>query len=171
MLNTLIDAIIPSELAVAPNPYGITRNLKLTTVAVGADHCFELWQPTLGRLLLPQEAMLLKGDCPRLEEICAHLVETLGVHLISAGTIHLSELHSWKEARAMLGSSLDAIALHSPLAQAQFDIYHRGQNLVPSAIAKQQITFLKLVALGSGYQIELLPLRLQLIDQPMMMVA
>lgn len=169
MLSNLLNPIIPSELAIAPNPYGITRSLKLTTVSVDANHCFELWQPRLGQLLLPHEAMLLKGDCPRLEEICARLVETLGVYLISAGTIRLSELHSWQEVQSMLGLSLDAIAIHS--SSAQSDIYGRGQYLMPSTMAKQQITFLKLVAMGSGYQTELLPLRLQLIDQSMMMVA
>ncbi len=160
-MTSSLDFYLPYELAVAPNPYGLAHNLKLTTV-VASGFCFELWQPRLGQLLLPKEAMLLKGDCPRVEEICALLVEALGANLTAPNSTSVTGLSHWWQVRAALGSAFDAIALQTHLRQTPAD--QSAIWRVKTALDRpgQQLVFLKILPWGAGYQLEVLPQRLQL---------
>ncbi len=165
-----LDFYLPYELAVAPNPYGLAHNLKLTTVAA-SGFCFELWQPLLGQLLLPEEAMLLKGDCPRVEEICALLVEALGASLMAPNSIAVTGLSHWRQVRASLGSAFDAIALQAHLRQAPMDQSDIWRVQTALDMPGQQLVFLRILPWGTGYQLEALPQRLQLHAEGSTMVS
>jgi hypothetical protein len=109
------EAFIPVALAVAPNPLGLPSNLKLTTIPIDAYTCFELWMPEAHGVLLPEEAMLLRGDCSRLEEICARLTNLLGATLVShAEQSFQVPVDRWQHIRSALyetGANFDAIAV------------------------------------------------------------
>ncbi|MGA7937131.1 MAG: hypothetical protein WCA35_26505 [Kovacikia sp.] len=92
----MTNSFIPNEIAVAPNPLALTPNLKLTTIPIDSYTCFELWIPAKN-VLLPQEAMLLKGDRSRLEEICARLTWLLGAKFIGNDSSSQSLIYDWRE--------------------------------------------------------------------------
>ncbi len=110
----MIDSFIPNELAVAPNPLALTPNLKLITIPIDAYTCFELWIPA-NAVLLAEEALLLKGDCVRLEEICAKLIWLLGAKFIGNGHVATQSLiYDWGEIEnhiRKLGREFNAIGV------------------------------------------------------------
>ncbi|MBW4519971.1 MAG: hypothetical protein KME16_09780 [Scytolyngbya sp. HA4215-MV1] len=115
----LLDTFIPTELAIAPNALGLTCNLKLKTIPIDAQLAFELWSPEAAGKLLPEEAMLLQRDLPRLEEICAKLVWLLGAtYMDEEGACAGESISSWQSVTQMLqarGYRVDAIEVtHLP---------------------------------------------------------
>jgi len=159
MPSTLMDFDVPYELAVAPNPYGMTHSLKLTTITI-VNFCFELWQPLPDQPLLPQEAMLLKGDCLRVEEICALLVEAMGAQMRDLDNEITETLHQWRQVRQKLASSFDAIAVHSTLSAETSATNEFLREHASLHAADQYLVFLKFVELETGYQVEALPYQL-----------
>lgn len=118
----MTDALIPTELAVAPNPFGLAANLQLMTIPVDAYTAFELWMPKPNALLLPEEARLLVGDRPRLEEICLNLTWLFGATLIEQDQRINQEpqptgqnlLYDWQAVQQRIGpsgSQFDAIGI------------------------------------------------------------
>jgi hypothetical protein len=129
----MMDSFIPSDLAIAPNPFGLASNLKLKAIPIDAHNSFELWTPSEKHLgsgleispegggLLPEEAMLLKNDRPRLEDICRRLTWLLGATLSLADAVE-PEVHTqdWVAIVERLWQAnirMDAIAIdHFPQA-------------------------------------------------------
>jgi len=159
MPSTLTDFDVPYELAVAPNPYGMTHSLKLTTITA-VNFCFELWQPLPDRPLLPQEAMLLKGDCLRVEEICALLVEAMGVQMVDSGNQTTEILHQWRQVRRKLATSFDAIAVRSTLPAETTATNEFLREHASLHASDQYLVFLKFVEIKTGYQVVALPYQL-----------
>ncbi|XHX80044.1 MAG: hypothetical protein RBJ76_08990 [Stenomitos frigidus ULC029] len=160
----MIDSFIPVELAVAPNPLGLPFNLKLTAIPIDAYTCFELWMPDAGGTLLPEEAMLLRGDRSRLEEICAKLTDLLGATLSHDEELHYpAPVDRWQQVQSALydaGVSFDAIG-----------VTYLPPNLYPNPISKGGLTawtlqearwcisFLKLQPLPLGFRSHTLPIK------------
>lgn len=155
----MTDAFIPNEVAVAPNPFGLAPNLKLVTIPVDAYTSFELWLPKPNATLLPEEAMLLVGDRPRLEEICASLTWLLGASPIGQDD-HDDPIptHDWRVVQRwvhQVGGQFDGIGVN-----------YQPQTLYPSVTDEGaatawtlkpftwNISFFDLNPLGSKYQVE-----------------
>lgn len=163
----MLDSFIPLALAVAPNPLGLPFNLKLTTIPIDAYTCFELWLPAAHGKLLPEEAMLLRGDRARLENICARLTDFMGATLSGSGGSNHDEpllrmsTSCWQEVRSALyevGADFDAIAV-TYLPQV---IYPSTQDGGLPAWTLQQagwsVSFLTLHPIATGFRSEALPL-------------
>lgn len=162
-LHVMIDSFIPTELAVAPNPLGLAPHLKLTTIPIDAQTCFELWMPATRSTLLPEEAMLLRGDRSRLEEICARLTWFLGARLLRCETETCDSLiYNWREVQRLLH-------------QSGVDFHGLGVSYNPQAIypdetmrawtfrpASWKISFLILKSIETGYAVELSPVSLSI---------
>lgn len=152
----MIDTFIADELAVAPNPLGTLFNLKLATIPVDAFTCFELWVPPATGILLPEEAMLLKGDRLRLEDICARLVWLLGATLFEGETVlNPQPEYDWKmilQRMLQRGAMFDAIAVDY-FPQTICPRY--ANDGIPNAWtirpATWQVRFLLLQPAASGY--------------------
>lgn len=158
------DSFIPVALAVAPNPLGLPSNLKLTTVPIDAHTCFELWMPEAQGVLLPEEAMLLRGDCSRLEEICAKLTSLLGATLIGEDSQWLQPITDrWQELRRVLyetGADFDAIGV-TYLPQVIYPTAIRDSGL-PAWTLQQagwSISFLTLQPTNAGFRSTTLPIK------------
>lgn len=156
----MLDSFIPIELAVAPNPLGLAPHLKLTAIPVDAYNCFELWVPTSNQGLLPEEAMLLMGDCSRIEDICARLIWLLGAQLEwQSGSTQTAQ--NWSTVKQQLGErglKADALSVDylpqtlSPLCD--LNGLEIGWSLQP---ARWQLTFLALQPDANSYGTEVLP--------------
>jgi hypothetical protein len=109
----LLDTFIPTELTIAPNALGMTCNLRLKTIPIDAHLAFELWSPDSQSNLLPEEALLLKRDLPRLEEICGKRVWLLGATCMDEEGICAGEsISHWQSVTQILqarGCRVDAI--------------------------------------------------------------
>ncbi|MBW4694722.1 MAG: hypothetical protein KME27_23475 [Lyngbya sp. HA4199-MV5] len=158
------DSFIPVALAVAPNPLGLPSHLKLTTVPIDAHTCFELWVPETQGTLLPEEAMLLRGDCARLEEICAKLTSLLGVTLIGEDAQRLQPTTDrWQELRRALyktGADFDAIGV-TYLPQVIYPTATREGGLSTWTLqqAGWSISFLTLQPTKAGFRSTTLPIK------------
>lgn len=153
----MIDSFIPTELAVAPNPLGLAPHLKLVTIPVDAYTCFELWMPTGGAALLPEEAMLVRGDRSRLEEICARLTWLLGARVVGCeDEVSQSLIYDWREVQRLLQQ-----------AAAPFNgvgVTYLPQSICPDETVSSwtihptswKISFINLKAVGKGFEYELL---------------
>ncbi len=119
----MIDSFISPDLAVAPNPLGLVSNLKLITIPVDSQTFFELWVPMYNDDLLPEEAKLLKGDRPRLEEICEKLTWLFGATVFSQETVCIQEPdYDWSHLMELMdqsGAQFDALTIDC-LPQAIF---------------------------------------------------
>jgi hypothetical protein len=152
----MLDSFIPVALAVAPNPLGLPSNLKLTTIPIDAYTCFELWTPTAQGTLLPEEAMLLRGDCARLEEICAKLTDFMGATLASDDAVKhdaplLQATNSWQEIRSKLyarEADFDAIA-----------VTYLPQVIYPSCAQASGLPAWTLHPIAAGFRAEALPIK------------
>ena len=164
----MLDSFIPVALAVAPNPLGLPSNLKLTTIPIDAYTCFELWTPTGNGTLLPEEAMLLRGDRARLEEIAAKLTDFMGATLVSNDAVDrdaplLQGTSSWQEIRSELyatGTDFDAIAV-TYLPQVIYPSRTQEGGL-PAWTLQQagwSISFLTLHSIAVGFRAEALPIK------------
>lgn len=164
----MLDSFIPLALAVAPNPLGLPSNLKLTTIPIDAYTCFELWSPAAHGELLPEEAMLLRGDRARLEDICAKLTDLMGATLTSSDASNHDEpllqapTRYWQEIRSALykaEADFDAIAV-TYLPQVIYPSLTQEAGL--SAWTLQQagwsVSFLTLHPTETGFRSEALPL-------------
>lgn len=160
----MTDSFIPVALAVAPNPLGLPSHLKLTTVPIDAHTCFELWTPEVEVTLLPEEAMLLRGDRSRLEEICAKLTSLLGAKLVSDDPQWFqSPTDRWQEIRQNLyetGTDFDAIAV-TYLPQVIYPTATRKGNLQTWTLqqAGWSVSFLTLQAVNAGFRSTILPIK------------
>uniref|UniRef100_A0A832H349 Uncharacterized protein n=1 Tax=Oscillatoriales cyanobacterium SpSt-402 TaxID=2282168 RepID=A0A832H349_9CYAN len=161
----MIDSFIPSDLAVAPNPPGLASSLKLVTVPVDAYNFFEFWMPSEEASLIPEEAMLLKDDRLRLEEICGKLMWLLGADLLSGNKICTQEpLYDWQSFVRLIrqsGRHFDAITIqYSPQtihpSNTEGD-RPRAWTMTPSTWC---ISFLEFNPVERGYQVNPLPLSL-----------
>lgn len=164
----MLDSFIPSALAVAPNPLGLPSNLKLTTIPIDAYTCFELWLPVAHGKLSPEEAMLLRGDRARLEDICAKLTEFMGATLTSSDAPTHDEpllqapTYCWQEIRSVLydaGRDFDAIAV-TYLPQVIYSSLSKDSGL-PAWTLQQagwSVSFLALHPIATGFRAEALPL-------------
>ncbi len=163
----MIDSFIPVDLAVAPNPLGLPSNLKLITIPVDAYTCFELWIPAAQRLLLPEEALLLRGDRPRLESICTKLTDLLGATLLSADTPLLqSPTYQWQDIRRELdqaGADFDAIAV-AYLPQVIYPCLGSSGRLAAWTMQQSgwSISFLALKPTLTGFRSEVLPIKVSI---------
>ncbi len=160
----LIDSLIPTEMAIAPNPLGLMPNLKLKTVPVDAHTAFELWSPARQPcFLLPEEATLLRHDCARVEYICDRLTWLLSAVLMDdSGSWAGEPMHQW--------SQILQIVKQSGYSPEGFDVsYHpqvigsvaangingsRGWLVQP---AHWQISILQLKPGKTRYQVERVP--------------
>ncbi|MBL1175719.1 hypothetical protein [Pantanalinema sp. GBBB05] len=163
----MIDTFIADELAVAPNPLGTLFNLKLATIPIDAYTCFELWVPPANGILLPEEAMLLRGDRLRLEDICARLVWLLGATLIADETLlNAKPEYDWRillKQMAQLKAQFDAIGVDY-FPQTICPSY--ANDGIPNAWtirpATWHVKFLALQPAASGYCAKPLALKLSL---------
>ena len=160
----MFDSFIPTELAVAPNPLGLPSNLKLTTIPIDARTCFELWMPEARGTLLPEEAMLLRGDRARLEEICAKLTDLLGATLSNDTEPGDSlSFDRWQGIRTALyeaGADFNAIGI-TYLPQRLYPSPTRSGGLTAWTLqqARWCISFLALQPLPNGFHAKALPLK------------
>ncbi|HEY9618621.1 MAG TPA: hypothetical protein V6C64_17385 [Microcoleaceae cyanobacterium] len=166
-LQPMIDTFIADELAVAPNPLGTLFNLKLATIPVDAYTCFELWVPPANGVLLPEEAMLLRGDRSRLEEISARLVWLLGATLLDGETtLSPKPDYDWKTILRkflQLGVKFDAIAVdYAPQAIAPSYSNEDLPNAWIIRPATWQVKFLVLKPAATGYYAKPLAIKLSL---------
>ncbi|PSB23725.1 hypothetical protein [Stenomitos frigidus] len=164
----MLDSFIPVAFAVAPNPLGLPSNLKLTTIPIDAYTCFELWMPTANGTLLPEEAMLLRGDRARLEDICAKLTDFMGATLASSTASNHTEpsvqtpTHNWGAIRRKLyeaGADFDAIGV-TYLPQVIYPSLDQESGL-PAWTLQQSgwsISFLTLHPIATGFRSDALPL-------------
>lgn len=163
----MIDSFISSDLAVAPNPLGLVSNLKLLTIPIDSQTFFELWVPIANNFLLPEEAMLLKGDCLRLEEICEKLTWLFGATSSQQETIGLPEPdHDWLHVMALLdqaGARFDALTIDC-LPQAIFP--NASLDGIATAWTVRpltwQIRFWQLELVGRAYRPLQLPIGLSI---------
>ncbi|UBF24723.1 hypothetical protein K9N68_24080 [Kovacikia minuta CCNUW1] len=161
----MMNSFIPNEIAVAPNPLALTPNLKLTTIPIDAYTCFELWIPA-NILLLPEEAMLLKGDRSRLEEICARLTWLVGARFVGNESQTPPVLiYDWREVQSQirtLSEDFNAIGVtYLPQAispDAEDDISPSWTLRPPS----WNISLLSLKPVSSGFGLEILPFSLSI---------
>lgn len=160
--ESMTDAFILNELAVAPNPLGLAPNLKLVTISVDACISFELWLPKPDTALLPEEARLLVGDRPRLEEICATLTRLFGAVLIGQdGYDDPTPTHDWRVVQHCLyrmGTQFDAVgvnyqlhAFYSGCADSSrvYEAVSTARRLKPI----WDVSFFDFKPLGNKYQI------------------
>lgn len=158
------DSFIPVALAVAPNPLGLPSNLKLTTIPIDAHTCFELWMPNGQGILLAEEATLLRGDCSRLEAICAKLTSLLGAKLISDDLQGFqTPIDCWQTIRRALyetGATFDAIAV-TYLPQVIYPTGTKEGDLTAWTLqqAGWSITFLALEPAQTGFCTTVLPIK------------
>lgn len=158
------DSFIPVALAVAPNPLGLPSNLKLTTIPVDAHTCFELWTPDVQGTLLSEEAMLLRGDCSRLEEICAKLTSLLGATLIREDAQRMPLfIDRWQEIRQVLyetGADFDAIAVtYLPQVIYSTATTEGGMPTWTLRQAGWSVSFLTLQPMNAGFRAMTLPIK------------
>jgi hypothetical protein len=165
-LKTMIESFIPNELAVAPNPLGLAPNLKLTTIPVDANSRFELWMPLGDEILMPEEAMLLRGDCSRLEEICDRLVWLLGARLVTEQQeAYPSLAHDWRTVKQLIeqnGGKFSALSFsHIPQSISPCHTNSMGTSwtLYPTS---WHILPLELKPYGKGYQVVSSPVQVLL---------
>ena len=164
----MLDSFIPVSLAVAPNPLGLPSHLKLTTIPIDAYTCFELWMPDAHGALLPEEAMLLRGDRARLEDICAKLTDFMGATLTNNSTpkhakrLLQTSISGWQELRAMLdeaGATFDAIAVtYLPQVIYPSLTHDSGQPAWTLQQAGWRVSFLTLHPIATGFRSEALPI-------------
>ena len=162
------DSFIPTALAVAPNPLGLPSNLKLMTIPVDAYTCFELWLPAASGTLLPEEAMLLRGDRARLEDICAKLTDFMGAMLTTSDASNHDEplcqtpIGCWRDIRSLLhkaGAAFDAIAV-TYLPQVIYpSLTPRGLSAWTLQQAGWSVSFLTLHPIAAGFRSEALPFK------------
>ncbi len=153
----MIDSFISSDLAVAPNPLGLVSSLKLLTIPVDSQTFFELWAPIGHDLLLPEEAMLLRGDRPRLEEICEKLTWLFGATSSDQETICIQEPdYDWLHVMGLVdqtGTHFDALTVDC-LPQAIFP--NASLDGIATAWTVRpltwQIRFWQLEPVGRGYR-------------------
>jgi hypothetical protein len=162
----MIESFIPNELAVAPNPLGLAPNLKLTTIPVDANSRFELWMPLADGILMPEEAMLLRGDCLRLEEICDRLVWLLGARVVTAQQeLYPSLAYDWRTVKQLIeqnGGKFSALSFaYIPQAISPCHTNSMGTawTLYP---ASWHILPLELKPCGKGYQVVSTPVQVLL---------
>lgn len=159
----MLDSFIPVGLAVAPNPLGLPSNLKLTTIPIDAYTCFELWMPEAHRALLPEEAMLLRGDRARLEEICAKLMDLLGAALSHDDANDQLPIDRWQGLRSALyesGANFDAIGVtYLPQTLSPSPTRKGGLTAWTLQQARWDIAFLNLQPLPLGFRAQALPIK------------
>ncbi len=158
----MIDSFISSDLAVAPNPLGLVSSLKLLTIPVDSQTFFELWAPIGDDTLLAEEAMLLRGDRPRLEEICEKLTWLFGATSSDQKTVCSQEPdYDWLHLMGLLeqsGALFDALTIdylpQAILPDASLDGIATAWTVRPLT---WQIRFWKLEPVGRGYRPVQLP--------------
>jgi hypothetical protein len=159
----MIDSFIPTELAVAPNPLGLAPHLRLTTIPIDASTCFELWMPITNSALLPEEAMLLKGDRSRLEEICARLTWFLGAQFIGCEAAACQSLiYDWREVQRLLRQSdirFNVLGVTYVPQKIYPDERMRAWTFRP---ASWKVSLLDLKSIATGFEIEILPMSLSI---------
>ncbi|MGQ9873519.1 hypothetical protein [Leptodesmis sp.] len=158
----MIDSFISSDLAVAPNPLGLVSSLKLLTIPVDAQTFFELWAPIRDDTLLAEEAMLLRGDRPRLEEIREKLTWLFGATSSGQETVSSQEPdYGWLHLMGLLeqsGTLFDALTIdylpQAILPDATLNGITTAWTVRPLT---WQIHFWKLEPVGRGYRPVQLP--------------
>lgn len=163
----MIDSFIPPDLAVAPNPLGLVSSLKLITIPVDSQTFFELWVPICDDNLLLEEAKLLKGDRPRLEEICEKLTWLFGATVFNQETICVQEPdYDWLHLMTLInqsGAHFDALTIDY-LPQAILP--HTTSDGIATAWTVRpltwQIHFWQLNPVARGYSPLLLPIGLSI---------
>ena len=160
----MLDSFIPVELAVAPNPLGLPFNLKLTTIPIDAHTCFELWMPDARGTLLTEEAMLLRGDRARLEEICAKLTDLLGASLSHDESPHYqATVDLWQGVRSALydaGADFDAIGVtYLPQSLYPSPTSKGGLTAWTLQEARWDVSFFNLQPLPLGFRAQALPIK------------
>lgn len=151
------------DLAVAPNPPSLIANLKLVTIPIDAYTCFELWIPSGQSRLMPEEALLLKDDYLRLEEICGKLVWLLGANLVNGSTLCNQEpIYDWPSLVRLLrqaGKRFDTVMIdYAPAKVCPVTVENgklQGWAMNP---ATWNISFLEFTAIEQSYQVNTLPL-------------
>lgn len=167
------ESFIPVALAVAPNPLGLPSNLKLTTIPIDAYTCFELWVPEAHGALLAEEAMLLRGDCARLEEICARLTSLLSATLISHDMqCCQAPIERWHDIRSALseaGVNFDAIAV-TYLPQVIHPNPSQEGSLANWTLqqAGWRVSFLALQSIATGFRSTALPIEVVITSEQSM---
>lgn len=163
----MIDSFIPAELAVAPNPLGLAPNLKLTTIPVDANTCFELWMPNINAILMREEAQLLASDRPRIEEICARLIWLMGAHLVGTGSpLPTTPIYDWRKIRQSLQQADPAIADFNAIGIAHTPYAICPENPAETEFSSTwtlypptwEIFFINLHPLQKGFQVRRLPI-------------
>lgn len=157
----MIDSFISSDLAVAPNPLGLVSSLKLLTIPIDSQTFFELWAPLGHATLLPEEAMLLKGDRLRLVEICEKLTWLFGATASHQEPACIQEPdYDWLHLMELLdqaGVRFDALTIdclpQAILPNASLDGIATAWTVRPLT---WQVHFWELEPVGRGYR----PLRL-----------
>lgn len=168
MLN---ETLIPTELTIAPNPLGLTPNLKLKTVPIDAHTCFEVWSLLPGHTLLPEEACLLQSDCQRLEEICDKLVWLLSAVCVDETNSWGGEpLHDWRTIHYFVKqsgyqpSAIDVCYYPQLIGPVPEKGKTKGWVIQP---ARWQISLLEFKSVGHGFQAQTIPFHLQVsLGQP-----
>lgn len=161
----LLETLIPAELTIAPNPLGLTQNLKLESIPIDAQTSFELWMPLPGSVLLPQEAALLKHDFTRLEEICANLVWLLNGIWVDEQERPLNwTVERWQDATNILRRqhfSLDTISVRylPPAIRLLRDEDVQSQSWIIQP-ARWRFSFLELQPWKKGYKAVPMPVSL-----------
>ena len=166
----MIDSFIPNEIAVAPNPLGLSPNLKLTTIPIDGSSQFELWMPLTGGTILLEEGVLLKGDRPRLEEICDRLVWLLGAHLIQPEQethpyLHTSPIYDWGSVKQFLkqsGVAFNALGFSYMPQEICSSYSQTGGTTWMLYPASWTILLLNLQPAGKGFQVATLPVQVLL---------
>jgi hypothetical protein len=159
-----LEAFIPTELTLAPEPGGQVNHLILKTIPVDVFTSFELWLPMPNATLLPKEAALLQSDRPRLEAIGARLIWLLNATCIEHEGKTGRAIHHWQEITATIaerGFHFDAIeavyhpqVIHTPNGQVE----DQPKWLIQPN--RWQFNFIELKTVENGFQPQVIPLSL-----------
>ena len=163
----MTDSFISADLAVAPNPLGLISSLKLVTIPVDAYTAFEIWVPMENAVLIPEEAMMLIDDRPRLEEICGKLTWLLGATLVVGETASVRELiYDWGSLVNLLHQSnkrFDTITVsYSPSAICANEVKDGMLSAWIIHPSTWHISFWQLNPIARGFQSTLLPISLSI---------
>lgn len=167
----MYNSFIPLDLAVAPNPLGLSANLKLATIPIDAYTFFECWEPSEKNSLIAEEVMLLRDDRSRLEEICGKLTWLLGAAIVgNRPSGPAKSLSSWQQVQEELrkrGIQAEVITIEF-FPQA---IFPSGDvDEMPTSWTIQPLTwhiaFWRIDQCERGYQLMELPFKLSICYGP-----
>lgn len=162
----MLGSFIAPDLAVAPNPLGPSLNLKLTSIPVDAYTFFEFWMPSEHSPLLSEEALLLKNDCDRLEDICSRLIWLFGGQVTLGKTAATQTvITDWQQCKELFHQAnayYDALTVNY-LPQAIYADVEADEDLPATWMIRPstwQLSFWELKPLEHGYQALQLPFSL-----------